>query len=117
MYPIFTNKATLYNELVNEGIFFVICYHFVLFANMVDDTDIRKALGVSLVALLIFLVVSNTLVIGITSLKGCMKKSRKVYAKKMKSEKSNEFNKLEKLFDAAKKVTDLYYGHEKSPMQ
>lgn len=111
MYPIFTNKATLYNELVNEGIFFLICYHFVLFANMVDNSQIRQALGISLIALLIFLLASNTLVIAITSLKGCMKKSRKVYANKMKAEKSNEFKKLEKLFDSAKRITDLYYEH------
>ena len=114
MFPVFTNKATLYNEVVNEAIFFVICYHFVLFANMVDDPDIRKALGYSLVGLLIFLVVSNTLVITGTSLKGCMKRRRAVYAKKKKLEKGNEFKKLEKLFDAAKRVSDVYYGHEES---
>ena len=50
-------------ELVNEAILMLVCYHFILFTGIVDDTEARTNIGWSMVAFIGLLLIFNVSVI------------------------------------------------------
>lgn len=81
-YPKFDPPSILWTELTNEGIFLFICYHMVLFSNMIWAPDTKTMVGYSLVVCLVGLLLGNTILIAIVSCKGSKQKKRIKYLKK-----------------------------------
>ena len=75
-FPKFEPKSIMWTEVVNEGIFLLICYHMVLFSNLIWAPTVKAAVGFSLIACLVSLLAGNTLFIAVVSLRGYMKKKR-----------------------------------------
>ena len=61
-------------ELTNECIFLVICYHFVLFTDLVDDFNTSWNLGWSSISFILLLVVFNTFILGFVLFKALFRK-------------------------------------------
>jgi hypothetical protein len=54
-----TDRISMRAELLNEVLLVAICYHFVLFTNLIEDEDMRVYAGYSLLAHLILLLAVN----------------------------------------------------------
>jgi hypothetical protein len=61
-------------ELANEAIFLAICYHFVLFTDLIYDFDTTYNLGWSCISFILLLVVFNTFILGFVILKAVFRK-------------------------------------------
>ena len=70
-------------ELLNEGIFLLVCYHFVLFVNMLSTHEIKELVGTSAVVFTAFILVMNTSIIVIVSIKALIRKAQKNHAKRL----------------------------------
>ena len=68
-------------EIVNESIFVIIQYNFVLLQNLVWDHDAREQIGYSIIAVTSLLISINVLVILIVSFRALC---RKIYLNKFK---------------------------------
>lgn len=87
IYIIYINSATphsesfsLATEVINETMFLLVCYHFVLFTNVVSDPIIRNQVGWSLITFIGAMFAFNVGVIVFVTYKGL---SRKFYLKKL----------------------------------
>ena len=69
-YPKFDPPTVMWTEIANESIFLVICYHMVLFSNLIWAPDIKLYVGISLIVCLVSLLGGNTLFIAYVSIKG-----------------------------------------------
>ena len=70
LYLIFVNQMTYYGtslminlENFNEFFFLLICYHFVLFCNMLVLESNKDMVGISLISILAFMIIINTIVV------------------------------------------------------
>lgn len=81
-YPKFDPISIMYTEVVNESIFLLICYHMVLFSNLIWAPELKLAVGISLIFCLISLLFGNTVFIAIVSCRGAKNKKRLAYIKK-----------------------------------
>ena len=61
-------------EIVNEAIFLHVCYHIVIFVNLLWDTDLRDLVGKSLVWTTSTILIMNISIIVIVSVKAVMRK-------------------------------------------
>ena len=67
-----TEKFQAITELMNETLLILICYHVVLFTNLIDDDDMLVSVGYSLVAhLCLLLAVNICIMIGVNLMVGC----------------------------------------------
>ena len=80
-YPKFDPPTVMWSEVVNEAIFILICYHMVLFSNLVWDPLFKMAIGFSLIICCVGLLFGNTIFIAIVSTKGAKQKKRLAFAK------------------------------------
>lgn len=72
-------------EIFNEVVFLFLCYHMVLFANLVTDFEVREYIGWSFIYSSLFLVGVNTLVImGVNVMTLLLKCKRKFKERKQK---------------------------------
>lgn len=85
-FPVFVEKLTLKVETFNEVIFLLICYHMVLFSNLIWLPELKQAIGKSLVTLVFSLLGVNTLVIIFVSLRNVIRTRRLKYLKSVQSE-------------------------------
>lgn len=81
-YPRFNPPSIMWTEVVNEGIFLLICYHMVLFSNLIWLPSVKLAVGISLICCLVSLLAGNTFYIAAVSFKGYKNKKRVSYIKK-----------------------------------
>ena len=56
-------SAMTSQELTNETLLVVICYHFILFAGLVDDLEMKNKLGISQIVFVGLLLMFNILVV------------------------------------------------------
>ena len=71
-YRVHTEKFQTFAEFLNETVLILICYHFVLFTNLVDDEAILVNVGYSLVAhLCLLLAINICIMIGVNLVVGC----------------------------------------------
>ena len=85
-WPRFTDPFTLKVETFNEVIFIVMCYHMVLFSNLVWVPATKQTLGLSLISLIALLLGVNTLIILIVSVKQVLRNRRLKHLKGLRSE-------------------------------
>jgi len=81
-FPQMNPKTVMWNEVVNEGIFLIICYHMVLFSNLIWDSSVKAAVGISLIVCLVSLLAGNTIFIAMISLRGAKVNKRAQFIKK-----------------------------------
>ena len=72
----------MWTEIANEGMFLIICYHMVLFSNLIWAPHIKLYVGISLIVFLVSLLGGNTLFIAFVSVKGYKRNKRFKYIKK-----------------------------------
>lgn len=78
-FPKFDPITIMWTEVVNESVFLVICYHMVLFSNLIWDSDLKLAVGISLIVCLVGLLFGNTVFIACISARGAKDKKRLAY--------------------------------------
>ena len=93
----FETRASRSLEIINESIFVLIQYNFVLLNNLVDAKDIRARSGNVIVALTSLLLLVNMGVIVVVSIKAVI---WKCHLRKLKKQKLREFK--------AKQVRDKF---------
>ena len=71
----------MWTEIANEGMFLIICYHMVLFSNLIWAPHIKLYVGISLIIFLVGLLGGNTLFIAFVSVKGYKRNKRFKYIK------------------------------------
>jgi hypothetical protein len=84
--PVFHEKLTLASEDANEFMFLVICYHMVLFIELLERPEMRENVGLSLIICIFFHLGANTVLIAFVSVKALMRKGKlnKLKAKQAK---------------------------------
>ena len=100
--PVFYEKFTLQLETFNEILFLVMCYHMVLFSNLIWLPELKKSIGKSLVYMVFFLLGSNTLVIVLVSIKGCLRNKRLKFLKKRQAKELAKKDVVLGILEAAK---------------
>ena len=80
-------------EILNESIFLLICYHFVIFVNLLWDTDTRDKVGKSLVWTTSAILILNTGIILIVSTKDV---KRRIYLYNLKKLQKAQYTIKEK---------------------
>ena len=78
-FPRFDPVTIMWTEVVNESVFLVICYHMVLFSNLIWDSGLKLAVGISLIFCLVSLLFGNTVFIACVSARGAKEKKRLAY--------------------------------------
>ena len=80
-YPKFDPPTVMWTEIANEGMFLIICYHMVLFSNLIWAPHIKLYVGISLIVFLVSLLAGNTFFIGYVSWQGYKRNKRYKYIK------------------------------------
>ena len=91
-YPRFTERLTLAAETFNESVFLVMCYHMVLFSNLIWDPNMKKQIGVSLIFCVFTLLGVNTLIIATVSIKQIIRNKKINKLKKTQTEHIRQRN-------------------------
>ena len=80
-YPKYDPPAIMNTEVINESIFLMICYHMVLFSNLVWKPSVKFAVGFSMIACLVGLLFGNTLYIASVTMRAAKINKRMKYIK------------------------------------
>ena len=80
-YPKYNPTAIMWTEVINESIFLLICYHMVLFSNLVWKPSVKFAVGVSMIGCLVTLLFGNTMYIAQVSMRAAKINKRTKYIK------------------------------------
>jgi len=111
-FPQMNPKTVMWNEVVNEGIFLIICYHMVLFSNLIWDASVKAAVGVSLIVFLVSLLAGNTLFIAMISLRGAKVNKRAAYIKKKHESIMNERKEALDVLKSANTLNKTMFKHQ-----
>ena len=106
-------KTVMWNEVVNEGVFLIICYHMVLFSNLIWDTSVKAAVGASLIVFLASLLLGNTCFIALISLRGAKVKKRAQFIKKKHESIMNERKEALDVLKSASILNKTMFKHQK----
>ena len=119
---IYQLDKTLRFEYLNEGTFLVICYHLILFTNIVDTPSTNNMIGSSLIVWILFLAFINISAMLKSSVKAVFKKvmarwfnqSRKISTKEKShsSALSNEISSQMKDRKERKELRQLFVAEE-----
>jgi hypothetical protein len=84
--PVFLDKLSLISENANEFMFLIICYHMVLFIELLDSPSIHKGAGESLIFCILLHLGANTGLIATVTLKATLRRAKlsKLKAKRTK---------------------------------
>lgn len=89
LYLILVNQMTYYGtnlminlENFNEFFFLVICYHFVLYCNLIMYQSVKDMVGKSLISILAFMIIVNTVVVAKVCLQDYCHKLKIKYMKR-----------------------------------
>ena len=69
-YVRFKPKTFLWSELANEAVFLLVCYHMVLFSNLIWEPHIKVIVGYSMIVFSLSLLSGNSFCIVYVTLKG-----------------------------------------------
>ena len=75
-FPRYSERATLIVETFNEFIFLCVCYHIVLFSNLIWAPEVKKQTGTSLLGFVFTLLLVNTIVIIVVSIMNIKRKTK-----------------------------------------
>jgi ABC-type sugar transport system permease subunit len=89
-YPVFKESLTLKVETFNETIFLLICYHMVLFSNLIWDPTMKENIGQSMIGCVFCLLGVNTVVIMTVSCGNIKHKGKLKYLKKIRADKMRQ---------------------------
>ena len=81
-FPKFDPITIMWTEVINESVFLLICYHMVLFSNLIWDTTLKLAVGISLIVCLVGLLFGNTIFIACVSVRATKAKKKLAYIQK-----------------------------------
>ena len=79
--PKFNPRTIYWTEIANEAMFLLICYHILLFSNLIWDQQVKLSVGISLIIFLVCLLGGNTLFIAVVSVRGYLSQKRIKYIK------------------------------------
>ena len=85
-WPRYTEKLTLSIETFNESIFLLICYHMVLFSNLIWQPELKEKIGFSLLTCIFGLLFVNTIVIIVVSIQKIKRNSKLAFLSKRQKE-------------------------------
>ena len=92
--PSFKEKMSFTTEVLNEGLFLIMCYHFVLFIGLIWDQKPKRNTGTSLLVFLFVFFAVNLAIIIFVSVKGLIRSKKLSHYKKkrdaiLKTRKTN----------------------------